>query len=112
MMVTMKDVVEKAGVSVTTVSHVINKTRFVSEEAKKILKKIAFLSHQANCRVCFRGMTTRDIVAAFKEMYDAKDMKQVAAGLKSIYNSPTLAEAEKALDDFSENQLVKLYIWQ
>ncbi len=59
-----------------------------------------------------KGMTTRDIVAAFKEMYDAKDMKQVAAGLKSIYNSPTLAEAEKALDDFSENQLVKLYIWQ
>lgn len=31
-----------------------------------------------------------------------KDMKQVATGLKSIYNSPTLAEAEKALDDFSE----------
>ena len=31
-----------------------------------------------------------------------KDMKQVAIGLKSIYNSPTLAEAEKALDDFSE----------
>ena len=49
-----------------------------------------------------KGMTTRDIVAAFKEMYDAKDMKQVAAGLKSIYNSPTLAGAEKALDDFSE----------
>lgn len=31
-----------------------------------------------------------------------KDMKQVATALKSIYNSPTLAEAEKALDDFSE----------
>jgi putative transposase len=31
-----------------------------------------------------------------------KDMKQVAIGLKSIYNSPTLAEAEKALNDFSE----------
>jgi putative transposase len=31
-----------------------------------------------------------------------KDMKQVAKGLKSIYNSPILAEAEKALDDFSE----------
>ncbi len=34
-MVTMKNVAEKAGVSVTTVSHVINKTRFVSDEAKK-----------------------------------------------------------------------------
>lgn len=27
--------------------------------------------------------------------------KQVATGLKAIYNSATLAEAEKALDDFS-----------
>lgn len=32
-MVTMKDVAVKAGVSVTTVSHVINKTRFVSADA-------------------------------------------------------------------------------
>ncbi len=30
-----------------------------------------------------------------------KDKKQVARDLKSIYNSPTLAEAEKALDEFS-----------
>ncbi len=32
----------------------------------------------------------------------AKDMKAVAKDLKSIYNSATLAAAEKALDDFSE----------
>ena len=31
-----------------------------------------------------------------------KDKKQVAKDLKKIYNSPTLAEAEKALDEFSE----------
>lgn len=31
-----------------------------------------------------------------------KDKKQVATALKAIYNSPTLAEAEKALDKFSE----------
>lgn len=31
-----------------------------------------------------------------------KDRKQVATDLKRIYNSPTLAEAEKALDEFSE----------
>ena len=31
-MITMKDVAEKAGVSITTVSHVINQTRFVSDE--------------------------------------------------------------------------------
>ena len=34
-MPTLKDVAEKAGVSITTVSHVINKTRFVSEELSK-----------------------------------------------------------------------------
>lgn len=31
-----------------------------------------------------------------------KDRKQVATDIKKIYNSPTLAEAEKALDEFSE----------
>jgi len=31
-----------------------------------------------------------------------KDKKQVASDLKSIYNSPTLGEAEKSLDEFSE----------
>jgi LacI family purine nucleotide synthesis repressor len=32
-MATIKDVAKRAGVSTTTVSHVINKTRFVAEEA-------------------------------------------------------------------------------
>lgn len=31
-----------------------------------------------------------------------KDKKEVAADIKSIYNSPTLAQAEKALEEFSE----------
>jgi LacI family transcriptional regulator len=37
-MVNIKDVAKKAGVSVTTVSHVINKTRFVSEELQAKVK--------------------------------------------------------------------------
>ena len=45
-MVTIKDVAKKAGVSVTTVSHVINKTRFVSEElqgnVKRAMKELDF----------------------------------------------------------------------
>jgi len=45
-MVTIKDVAKKAGVSVTTVSHVINKTRFVSEElqtkVKNVMKELDF----------------------------------------------------------------------
>ncbi|MBF0235599.1 MAG: transposase [Desulfamplus sp.] len=31
-----------------------------------------------------------------------KDKKEVAADLKNIYNPPTLAQAEKALEEFSE----------
>lgn len=33
-MATIKDVAKRAGVSTTTVSHVINKTRFVAEETR------------------------------------------------------------------------------
>ena len=39
--VTLKDVAQKAGVSITTVSHVINKTRYVPQQQnwwKRLLK--------------------------------------------------------------------------
>ncbi len=38
-MVTMKDVAERAGVSVATVSHVINKTRFVSDPLRQRVER-------------------------------------------------------------------------
>ena len=38
--VTIRDIAKKAGVSVATVSHVINKTRFVSDELQEKVKKI------------------------------------------------------------------------
>ena len=37
-MATIKDVAKLAGVSTTTVSHVINKTRFVSEDTSKLVQ--------------------------------------------------------------------------
>ena len=47
--VTMKDVAERAGVSATTVSHVINKTRFVSEEVRaRVLQAMEELNYQPN----------------------------------------------------------------
>lgn len=46
-MVTMKDVAKRAGVSVATVSHVINETRFVSEELKqRVLQVIDEMGYQ------------------------------------------------------------------
>lgn len=48
-MATMKDVAEKAGVSVTTVSHVINETRFVSPQlADRVWKAVESLNYQPN----------------------------------------------------------------
>lgn len=45
----MKDVAEEAGVSITTVSHVINNTRKVSEETKqKVIKAMNKLNYQPN----------------------------------------------------------------
>ena len=48
-MATIKDVAKRVGVSTATVSHVINKTRFVSEEVtRKVLEAIRELGYQPN----------------------------------------------------------------
>lgn len=48
-MSTIKDVAKLAGVSVATVSHVVNETRFVSEETKqKVLSAMKDLSYKPN----------------------------------------------------------------
>ncbi|MCL5986193.1 MAG: LacI family transcriptional regulator [Actinobacteria bacterium] len=50
-MTTIKDVADRAGVSTSTVSHVINNTRFVSEETKqKVLSAIEELSYYQNAQ--------------------------------------------------------------
>jgi len=48
-MVTIKDVAERAEVSITTVSHVINKTRFVSDElSERVFAAMRELDYQPN----------------------------------------------------------------
>lgn len=48
-MTTIKDVADRAGVSITTVSHVINETRYVSEElTNKVLLAMSDLEYQPN----------------------------------------------------------------
>ena len=48
-MATMKDVARKANVSVTTVSHVLNGSRFVSDEARgRVLDAMDVLAYKRN----------------------------------------------------------------
>ncbi len=48
-MANIRDVAEKAGVSVSTVSHVINETRFVSEETRgRVVSTMEALNYQPN----------------------------------------------------------------
>jgi LacI family transcriptional regulator len=48
-MANIKDVAEKAGVSITTVSHVINETRYVSDDLKsRVLKTMEALNYRPN----------------------------------------------------------------
>ncbi len=55
--VTIKDVASKAGVSIATVSHVINGTRFVTDETRrKVLDAITALNYQPNAIA--RGLVT------------------------------------------------------
>ena len=66
-MATMREVAERAGVSVTTVSHVINGTRFVSEElVARVRKAINDLEYQPDrrARSLRRGRIQRGDVGA------------------------------------------------
>ena len=54
-MATMKDIAKRAGVSITTVSHVLNETRFVSENVQnRVLEAAKDLGYQPN--VLARGL--------------------------------------------------------
>lgn len=70
----MRDVAEKAGVSVTTVSHVLNRTRFVSPETRKRVQKAirelrfykdAHARRLASGRSDFFGLIVSDITNPF-----------------------------------------------
>ena len=55
---TIKDVTERAGVSKTTVSHVINTSRFVEETTRqKVLDAIRVLNYRPSAAA--RSLTTR-----------------------------------------------------
>jgi len=60
-LVTIKDVAIRAGVSASTVSHVINRTRYVSEESiKRVMEAIRELDYYPKFRFSSSKSTKND----------------------------------------------------
>ena len=59
-MSTIKDIARAAGVSVSTVSHVVNKTKFVSEELTERVNKALLLCDTLPNFVQKKSSTTKD----------------------------------------------------
>lgn len=84
-MATIKDVAKKAGVSYTTVSHVINETRFVSEDVvKRVNKAIKELKYRPNQ------------VARCLRKQESKTIGVLSSINVNLYFSETLTGIEKA----------------
>jgi LacI family transcriptional regulator len=85
---TMKDVADKAGVSITTVSHVINKTRRVNQETEdSVLRVIQELKYQSS-----KSQRTR----AKKTIY----IGVIIADIREDYYIAILKAIETLADDF------------
>ena len=84
-----KDVAKRAGVSIATVSHVINETRFVSDETrKKVLDAIGDLSYRPNAVA--RGLAT-------------KSTKKIGLVISEITN-PFFTAVVRGIEDEAINQ--------
>ena len=71
MTVTIKDVADRAGVSKTTVSHVLNKTRFVAEETRK---KVELAAEYLNYEPSSVARSLKVKQGTFKScLFDAKN---------------------------------------
>lgn len=85
----IKDVAKLAGVSIATVSHVINETRFVSEETKaKVRKAMEELEYTPNISaMSMRTQKTKTVGLAIPILMNETDcifFMQVARGAESI----------------------------
>ena len=77
-MATIKDVAKRAGVSTTTVSHVINKTRFVAEETKSWASSPA-------ARIPSRSVTSKSLRAM--DIDTTKRARTSSAGKRSAIDA-------------------------
>jgi LacI family transcriptional regulator len=88
-MVNIKDVAKRAGVSIATVSHVINETRFVTEETKaKVRSAMAELEYIPNISaLSLRTQKTRTVgllIPILKDEANCIFFMQVALGAESV----------------------------
>ncbi len=103
----MRDVAALAGVSVSTVSHVINETRFVEEATKqKILQAIKTLNYRPNILAqSLKGKGTRTIgvlVADIRQAFFADSIKAIECGANMEGYTIILCDSE---DDICEEHL-------
>lgn len=113
-MATIKDIAKKAGVSISTVSHVLNKTRFVSESLSNKVKKIAIelnYSPSAIARSLKKNETKtigvifdRNTNPYFAELLSAVDKRAYENGYSIIISN---FESEHKRFEFNLNTLMQ-----
>lgn len=114
-MVTVKDVAEKSGVSVSTVSHVINGTRFVSEDLRnKVREAMNTLEYKPN--LIARSLRTKRsnvlglIIADITNPYYSEMARNIES-LGHIQNFTVMlcnSEGEPIKEEFYINRLMEM----
>ena len=102
--VTMRDVANLAGFSVSTVSHVINKTRFVEEETRqKILQAIKELNYKPNILAqSLKGKGTQTIgviIADIRQGFFAEVIKSIEFKANKKGYNVILCDAEDNVEE-------------
>ena len=112
MKVTMKDVAREAGVSTATVSHVINKTRFVEKETKnKVLGVLKKLSYYPNAAAqSLRSKKTKVIgliVPDISNFFFTAVIKGIESTLKKYGYNLILSDSDENLK--TEKEQIKVF---
>lgn len=108
-MATMKNVAEKAGVSTSTVSHVINGTRYVSPELKekveKVMEELDYSPHAAARSL--RSQKTHTVAFVASDITNAF-MANVARGIEEVANQKDYQLIIANTDEDQEKEVVQL----
>jgi LacI family transcriptional regulator len=111
--ITMKDVAQRAGVSISTVSHVINETRYVENETReKIVYAIAELGYKPNIIArSLRGKGTKTIgviISDIRDTFFSDSIKAIEANAKKNGYNVMLCDAEGSIDE--ENAYIEILL--